>query len=155
MKSQRYHHNKVFISLNQCLGVDARYHTPTMIKYSDLQSFLFRCGIRAVWMGYPIRLELIRVGLLVLLANHYTTGSAHDDNIWSKLGHPEDFSLCQWSFIFAWSGKRKSKRDGFNTKVKSIWEFSLLQMLQRCIYYLSHMSRRRVYYLLQMSMRYI
>ena len=28
---------------------------------------------KAEWMGHPMRLELTRVGLLVKLANHYTT----------------------------------------------------------------------------------
>ena len=28
---------------------------------------------KAIWKGHPMRLELIRVGLLVQLANHYTT----------------------------------------------------------------------------------
>ena len=32
---------------------------------------------KAEWMGRPMRLELTRVGLLVLLANHYTTRGAH------------------------------------------------------------------------------
>ena len=28
---------------------------------------------KAEWMGYPMRLEITREGLLVKLANHYTT----------------------------------------------------------------------------------
>ena len=28
---------------------------------------------KAIWKGHPMRLELTRVGLLVELANHYTT----------------------------------------------------------------------------------
>ena len=31
---------------------------------------------KAEWIGRPMRLELIRVGLLVYLANRYTTGGA-------------------------------------------------------------------------------
>ena len=31
---------------------------------------------KAEWMGRPMRLELTRVGLLVELANHYTTRGA-------------------------------------------------------------------------------
>ena len=31
---------------------------------------------KAIWKGHPMRLELIRVGLLVELANHYTTKGA-------------------------------------------------------------------------------
>ena len=31
---------------------------------------------KAEWMGHPMRLELTRVGLLVKLANHYTTKGA-------------------------------------------------------------------------------
>ena len=31
---------------------------------------------KAIWKGHPMRLELTRVGLLVQLANHYTTRSA-------------------------------------------------------------------------------
>ena len=33
---------------------------------------------KAEWMGYPMRLELTRVGLLVKLANRYTTKGAHN-----------------------------------------------------------------------------
>ena len=32
---------------------------------------------KAEWMGHPMRLELTRVGLLVKVANHYTTKGAH------------------------------------------------------------------------------
>ena len=32
---------------------------------------------KAEWMGRPMRLELTRVGLLVYLANRYTTRGAH------------------------------------------------------------------------------
>ena len=31
---------------------------------------------KAIWKGHPMRLELTRVGLLVKLANHYTTRGA-------------------------------------------------------------------------------
>ena len=31
---------------------------------------------KAIWKGHPMRLELTRVGLLVELANHYTTRGA-------------------------------------------------------------------------------
>ena len=31
---------------------------------------------KADWMGHPMRLELTLAGLLVKLANHYTTGGA-------------------------------------------------------------------------------
>ena len=31
---------------------------------------------KAIWKGHPVRLELTRVGLLVQLANHYTTRGA-------------------------------------------------------------------------------
>ena len=33
---------------------------------------------KAEWMGRPMRLELTRVGLLVKLANRYTTKGAHN-----------------------------------------------------------------------------
>ena len=37
---------------------------------------------KAIWKGHPMRLELTRVGLLVKLANHYTTrGSFLEENI--------------------------------------------------------------------------
>ena len=32
---------------------------------------------KTIWMSLPMRLELNRVGLLVELANHYTTQAAH------------------------------------------------------------------------------
>ena len=32
---------------------------------------------KAIWKGHPMRLELTRVGLLVELANRYTTRGAH------------------------------------------------------------------------------
>ena len=32
---------------------------------------------KAEWIGHPMRLELTRVGLLVKLANRYTTKGAH------------------------------------------------------------------------------
>ena len=32
---------------------------------------------KAIWKGNPMRLELTRVGLLVELANHYTTRGAY------------------------------------------------------------------------------
>ena len=32
---------------------------------------------KAIWKGHPMRLELTRVGLLVELANHYTTRGAY------------------------------------------------------------------------------
>ena len=35
---------------------------------------------KAILKGHPMRLELTRVGLLVELANHYTTRGAYDDN---------------------------------------------------------------------------
>ena len=31
---------------------------------------------KAIWKGHPMRLELTRIGLLVELANHYTTRGA-------------------------------------------------------------------------------
>ena len=39
----------------------------------NLLSFLLRCSTRPYEKGHPMRLELTRVGLLVELANHYTT----------------------------------------------------------------------------------
>ena len=35
---------------------------------------------KAIWKGHPMRLELTRVGLLVELANHYTTRGTYDDD---------------------------------------------------------------------------
>ena len=53
---------------------------------------------KAIWKGYPMRLELTRVGLLVELANHYTTRGAcvyacvhvHRSTRWQRRGQPED-----------------------------------------------------------------
>ena len=46
----------------------------------NLLSFLLRCGTRPYERGHPMRLELTRVGLLVELANHYTTRGASYEN---------------------------------------------------------------------------
>ena len=35
--------------------------------------------LKAIWKGHPMRLELTRVGLLVELANHYTTRGAFNN----------------------------------------------------------------------------
>ena len=35
-------------------------------------------------MGHPMRIEFILVGLLVKLANHYTTQGAHTQGVGSK-----------------------------------------------------------------------
>ena len=45
---------------------------------------------KAIWKGHPMRLELTRVGLLVELANHYTTRGAFLPNIfaWVVSIHP-------------------------------------------------------------------
>ena len=32
---------------------------------------------KAEWIGHPMRIELTRIGLLVYLANRYTTKDAH------------------------------------------------------------------------------
>ena len=40
---------------------------------------------KAIWKGHPMRLELTRVGLLVELANHYTTRGAYVNSGMSKL----------------------------------------------------------------------
>ena len=48
----------------------------------NLLSFLLRCGTRPCEGGHPMRLELTRVGLLVELANHYTTRSALEVGWW-------------------------------------------------------------------------
>ena len=34
--------------------------------------------LEAVWIGYPMRLELICIGLLDEFANHYTTQRTHE-----------------------------------------------------------------------------
>ena len=39
---------------------------------------------KAEWMGRPVRLELTRVGLLVKLANRYTTRGAPHRNYYSR-----------------------------------------------------------------------
>ena len=36
---------------------------------------------KAKWMGHPVKLELTLTGLLVKLANPYTTGDAHTDAV--------------------------------------------------------------------------
>ena len=38
---------------------------------------------KAEWMGHPMRLELTLAGLLVKLANHYTTRGAFDFNVYA------------------------------------------------------------------------
>ena len=62
---------------------------------------------KAIWKGHPMRLELTRVGLLVELANHYTTtgaftrvvGGAHNkyqlahSNIAKLLTHPSKYEI--------------------------------------------------------------
>ena len=58
--------------IQEGLNSDKRY----MTKVEDLLSFLLRCSTRPYESGHPMRLELTRVGLLVELANHYTTRSA-------------------------------------------------------------------------------
>ena len=45
---------------------------------------------KAIWMGHPMRLELTRVGLLVELANHYTTTGA------LRLSGNELFVIFAW-----------------------------------------------------------
>ena len=45
---------------------------------------------KAKWMGHPMRLELTRVGLLVKLANRYTTRGALNTYTWSWLTESED-----------------------------------------------------------------
>ena len=39
---------------------------------------------KAIWKGHPMRLELTRVGLLVELANHYTTKGAYPRGVMVK-----------------------------------------------------------------------
>ena len=41
---------------------------------------------KAIWKGHPMRLELTRVGLLVELANHYTTKGASETRTMLCLG---------------------------------------------------------------------
>ena len=36
---------------------------------------------KAAWIGHPMRIELTRVGLLVYLANHYTTRGTREQLI--------------------------------------------------------------------------
>ena len=52
------------------------YHLLHIWGGGNLLSFLLRCGTRPYERGHPMRLELTRVGLLVELANHYTTRGA-------------------------------------------------------------------------------
>ena len=47
---------------------------------------------KAIWKGHPMRLELTRVGLLVELANHYTTRGTLDklENAWVEVKHQQN-----------------------------------------------------------------
>ena len=49
------------------------YWTIPVYLYCNLRSSLLRCGTRPIEWGHPMRLELTLAGLLVKLANHYTT----------------------------------------------------------------------------------
>ena len=47
-----------------------------ILKFGNLLSVYAQMWHKAIWKGHPMRLELTRVGLLVELANHYTTRGA-------------------------------------------------------------------------------
>ena len=55
------------------------------------------------WMGYPMRLELTHVGLLVKLANHYTTEGAerfiYSTYKWNKYEKRFAFCVLSWNLI--------------------------------------------------------
>ena len=62
----------------------------------NLLSILLRCGTRPYKKGYPMRLELTRVGLLVELANHYTTRRSHSCRQFDKcIAYP---GKCKYQF---------------------------------------------------------
>ena len=50
--------------------------TQVSLAIGNLLSFLLRCSTRPHELGTQMRIELTRVGLLVYLANHYTTRGA-------------------------------------------------------------------------------
>ena len=57
---------------------------------------------KAIWKGHPMRLELTHVGLLVELANHYTTRGAlqyWSKRVWNPYSH-SDFFYHSYSFLF-------------------------------------------------------
>ena len=47
---------------------------------------------KAEWMGHPMRLELTRVGLLVKLANRYTTKGALPQQLIARV------KFCIWGY---------------------------------------------------------
>ena len=49
---------------------------------------------KAIWKGHPVRLELTRVGLLVELANHYTTRGAYTSK--------KCFHIAFTGWIYGW-----------------------------------------------------
>ena len=55
-----------------------RYTYKNLISLQDdtYSTKHFRVWNKTIWKGHPMRLELTRVGLLVELANHYTTRGA-------------------------------------------------------------------------------
>ena len=53
---------------------------------------------KAIWNGHPMRLELTRIGLLVELANHYTTRGASELTAWQSLKSVvKNFLRKHWS----------------------------------------------------------
>ena len=73
---------------------------------------------KAEWMGHPMRLELTLAGLLVKLANHYTTRGAQYSNQMVEeisLGLQETWRL----------GKEKLvKKPGFRGRASGYWDKS-------------------------------
>ena len=55
---------------------------------------------KAIWKGQPMRLELTRVGLLVELANHYTTRGALSPSVYNNISSSQKWrqilSFCQF-----------------------------------------------------------
>ena len=56
---------------------------------------------KAEWMGRPMRLELTRVGLLVNLANRYTTRGAQER--WNNIIQNEGLSVIINNLLVKWS----------------------------------------------------
>ena len=62
-------------------------------------------------MGHPMRIELTRVGLLVLLANHYTTRGTQVMNVVTKIVFCVKLMPFMWKDILNRRPRRTICRD--------------------------------------------
>ena len=70
---------------------------------------------KAIWKGHPMRLELTRVGLLVELANHYTTRGA--------------YSITTSSLALCYTKINLNKYKNISTQVKKFFLFKKLSFI--------------------------